>query len=60
LPPKSSLERELMAFVKDLQKKKIKIDWQFSKESVGDKLNRHYSHVHAANAKYKQTWFPMY
>ena len=52
---KEQLERELMAIVKELQKKKIKIHSQFSKEPSIDKLNRNYSHVHAAHAKYKQT-----
>jgi hypothetical protein len=49
---KEQLEKELMAIVKERQKKKIKIDWQLSKESAREKLNRHYGHVHAANAKY--------
>jgi DDE superfamily endonuclease len=52
---REQLERELMAIVKERQKKKIKIDWQFSKETARSKLNRHYSQVLAANAKYKQT-----
>lgn len=52
---KELLDRELMAIVKERAQKQIKIDWQFSIESARDKLNRHYSQVHAENAQYKQT-----
>jgi hypothetical protein len=52
---KEQLERELMAIVKERQKKKIKIDWQFSITSAREKLNRHYSQVQPRNSKYKKT-----
>ena len=52
---KAELNGELMANVKERQKKKIKIDWQFSITSAREKLNRHYSQVQPRNSKYQET-----
>jgi DDE superfamily endonuclease len=49
------LTREVMAIVKEREKKGIKIDWQFSIEKARNKLNRHYQQVNAENAHYKRT-----
>lgn len=49
------LTQEVMAIVKEREKKAIKIDWQFSIQSARNKLNRHYQQVHSDNAKYQQT-----
>jgi hypothetical protein len=55
IPSKEVLDREVTAIVKERERKRIKIDWQFSIESAREKLNRHYRRVHAENALYKQT-----
>jgi hypothetical protein len=52
---KTELNGELMANVKERQKKKIKIDWQFSITSAREKLNRHYRQVQPRNSKYQKT-----
>lgn len=52
---RQKLKKEVMAIIKDRQKKKIKIDWQFSKEKAREKLNGHYKKVNEKNAKYKKT-----
>jgi hypothetical protein len=52
---KDLLDKEVMANVKERQKKKIKIDWQFSITSAREKLNRHYSQVQPKNSKYQKT-----
>jgi len=49
------LTQEVLAIVKEREKKAIKIDWQFSIQSARNKLNRHYQQVHSDNAKYQQT-----
>lgn len=49
------LKREVLAIVKEREKKQIKIDWQFSIEKARKKLNRHYERVQKDNSKYKQT-----
>jgi hypothetical protein len=49
------LTQEVLAIVKEREKKAIKIDWQFSIESARKKLNRHYQQVNTDNVKYQQT-----
>jgi hypothetical protein len=49
------LEKEVLAVVKEREKKKIKIDWQFSIDKARTKLNRHYEKVNLDNNKYKET-----
>ncbi len=55
IPTLKELKKEVMAIIKDRQKKKIKIDWQFSKEKAREKLNRHYKKVNKKNEKYQKT-----
>jgi hypothetical protein len=55
IPTIEQLEKEVLALVKERDKKKIKIHWQFSIESARNKLNRHYQHVFADNSIYKKT-----
>lgn len=52
IPTIEELRKEVGAIIKDRQKKKIKIDWQFSKEKAREKLNRHYKKVNKENEKY--------
>jgi hypothetical protein len=49
------LTQEVLAIVKEREKKAIQIDWQFSIQSARKKLNRHYQRVNSNNAKYQQT-----
>jgi hypothetical protein len=55
IPTIEQLEKEVLALVKERDKKKIKINWQFSIESARNKLNRHYQLVNADNSQYKKT-----
>lgn len=55
IPAIEQLEKEVLAIVKERNKKKIKIVWQFSIESARNKLNRHYQNVFAGNSKYQKT-----
>ncbi len=52
---KEELCKEVLAIVKEREKKAIKINWQFSIEAARGKLNRHYQQVNAENAQYKKT-----
>lgn len=52
---KELLEKEVMSIIKDREEKKIKIDWQFSKEKAREKLNRHYKEVNSDNKKFQKT-----
>lgn len=49
------LKKEVLALVKEREKKRIKIDWQFSIAGARRKLNRHYEKVNVENGKYKNT-----
>lgn len=55
IPTIKQLEKEVLAIIKERNKKKIKIVWQFSIESARNKLNRHYQNVFAGNSKYQNT-----
>ena len=55
IPTIESLEKEVLAIIKERNEKKIKIVWQFSIESARNKLNRHYQNVFAGNSKYQKT-----
>lgn len=55
IPTTEQLEKEVLAFVKERDKKRIKINWQFSIESARNKLNRHYRRVFTDNSQYKKT-----
>ncbi len=52
---KEELCKEVLAIVKEREKKAIKINWQFSIEAARGKLNRHYQQVNAENAQYQKT-----
>jgi len=55
IPTIKQLEKEVLAIIKERNKKKIKIVWQFSIESARNKLNRHYQNVFAGNSIYQKT-----
>jgi transposase len=55
IPTIKQLEKEVLAIIKERNKKKIKIVWQFSIESARNKLNRHYQNVFAGNSIYQLT-----
>ena len=55
IPTIKQLEKEALAIIKERNKKKIKIVWQFSIESARNKLNRHYQNVFAGNSIYQLT-----
>jgi hypothetical protein len=55
IPTMNQLEKEVLAIIKERDKKKIKINWQFSIESARTKLNRHYQSVFPDNSKLKKT-----
>ncbi len=55
IPSKKELEQEVMSIIKDREKKKITIDWQFSKEKAREKLNNSYQEVNSDNKKFKKT-----
>ena len=55
IPTIEELTKEVLALVAERDRKRIKIDWQFSIQSARKKLNRHYVDVNVANEKFKQT-----
>ena len=55
IPTIEELTREIRALVAERDRKRIKIDWQFSIQSARNKLNRHYVDVNLANEKFRQT-----
>ncbi len=55
IPTIEALTQEVEALVAERNKKRIKIDWQFSIQAARKKLNRHYIDVNVANEKFKKT-----
>jgi len=55
IPTIEELTREILALVAERDAKRITIDWQFSIQAARNKLNRHYTDVNVANAKFKKT-----
>ncbi|MCB0164425.1 MAG: IS630 family transposase [Anaerolineae bacterium] len=49
------LEKELLAWTADRNRKAVKINWQFSIQTARSKLNRHYKKLNPSNSKYKVT-----
>ena len=49
------LSNEVIAYFKERSDKGIKINWQFSRETARQKLNRRYSQVNEQNNKFKLT-----
>lgn len=54
IPTIESLEKEVLAIIKERTEKRIKISWQFSIEVARNKMNRHYERVFAANSQFKK------
>jgi hypothetical protein len=44
-----------MAFMAERDRKRIKINWQFSLQAARKKLNSHYSTVNAENKSFQET-----
>jgi hypothetical protein len=55
IPTMEELEAEVMALIAERDRKRIKINWQFSLESARSKLNSHYSVVNSENAVFQET-----
>jgi hypothetical protein len=55
IPTQAKLEAEVLALVAERDRKRIKIDWQFSIQAARTKLNSHYRRTHAANEKFQKT-----
>jgi len=48
---KQKLEKEVLKFIKEREKKKIKINWKFSITDARQKMKRHYEKVNPVNSK---------
>jgi hypothetical protein len=48
------LEKEVLAWTVDRNRKAVKINWQFSIQTARSKLNRHYKKLNPLNLKYKE------
>lgn len=55
IPTMEQLEKEVMTLIAERNRKRIKINWQFSIESARSKLNSHYSVVNSENAVFQET-----
>ena len=55
IPSLEKLEAEVMAIIADRNRKRIKINWQFSIGDCRAKLNSRYSFVNEANSKFKKS-----
>jgi hypothetical protein len=53
IPTLEQLEKEVLALITDRDQKRLTINWQFTIDQSRNKLNRHYSLVHDANAASK-------
>ena len=53
IPTIEKLESEVMAIIADRNRKRIKINWQFSIELCREKFNARYLVVNVANSKFK-------
>lgn len=51
IPTKEMLEQEVLELIKEREKKKIKINWQFSITDARRKFNRQYNNVNQGNKK---------
>jgi hypothetical protein len=50
-----TLRSEVLALLDERRRKQVTINWQFSIQTARTTLNTHYTRVHPANAKYKDT-----
>jgi hypothetical protein len=55
IPSKDELEAEVLAIGAEREKKKVKINWQFSIETARTKLKRHYEKVYSEKPEYSKT-----
>lgn len=55
IPTFELLETEVMAFMVERDRKRIKINWQFSIRSARKKLSSHYSDVNVENMRFQKT-----
>lgn len=55
IPTIISLEKEVLAIIRERSDKQIKIHWQFSIEIARDKMNRHYERVFPYRSQLKKT-----
>jgi hypothetical protein len=55
IPTFEQLERQILAFLADRERQRIKLNWQFSIQAARHKFNAHYSLLHADNVKFKVT-----
>ena len=55
IPTQADLEREVLTLLKERAQQQLKINWQFSLTTAREKLNSHYSRVHAENCQYQGT-----
>lgn len=55
IPTLEQLEREILAFLADRERQRLKLNWQFSIQAARHKFNAHYSSLHADNVKFKIT-----
>jgi hypothetical protein len=54
IPSMEMLEREVLALIAERERKRIKINWQFSVESARKKLNSHYVIVNDENKVFQE------
>lgn len=55
IPTKKQLETQILACVKEREKKNIKINWKFDITHARRKMNRHYIKLNSANQIFKVT-----
>jgi len=55
IPTKKELESQILACVKEREKKKITIDWKFDITHARRKMNKHYIKLYSANQIFKET-----
>jgi transposase len=55
IPTKKEMETQILAYVKERQKKKITIDWKFDITCARRKMNKHYSKLNSVNFKFIET-----
>jgi len=53
IPTKDELETQILACVKEREKKKIKVSWKFDITYARRKMNKHYEKVNSVNSKFK-------
>jgi len=52
IPTKKELEMQILACVKEREKKKIKVNWKFDITHARRKMNRHYAKINSDNLKF--------